>query len=314
MSRASPSVVSNIHFERKSAQKWSYEKLAIAATVILSILTFAALAYLLIWYLRRLWARSHRWQSRENDLFGQSAVSLAEDTSKALDEFLMTDVYPQRTSIIRETRRSPSITMVFEDAYQDSPPHPYPASHDAMLTTMAEVNTRTEISIDESGPREPRSSMAQEAGSGKRSSSSTPRASMSLMDPTARSPQMWTTTSGSTDTRSLLSQASMRSRHSQFPPLSPTPLASRSSRACTRPSDDVRGLDRPSSTGLSQPEHRRPHEIETLRRGRARTLGFGTPPSPITPMLVDVSSDLMESRRASSRPPVPPSFRYSSPA
>lgn len=311
---ASP-IVSNGHFERKSAQKWIYEKLAVAATVILSILTFAALAYLLIWYLRRLWARSHHWQSRENDLFGQSAVSLAEDTSKALDEFLMTDVYPQRTSIIGGTRRSPSITMVFEDAYQDSPPHPYPTNHHAILTTMAEVNTQTNISTDESGPREPRSSMAQEAGSGKRSSSSTPRASMSLMDPTARSPQMWTTTSGSTDTRSLLSQASMRSRHPQVP-LSPTsPLTLRSSRACTRHSEEIRGFDRPSGTGLFQPEHRRPKEkTETLRRGRARTLGFGTPPSSITPLLVDVSSDLMESRRASSRPPVPPSFRYSSPA
>ncbi|CAI7627358.1 unnamed protein product [Penicillium bialowiezense] len=180
-----PSIISNFHYERESIQHWRYEKLAIAAISLLSILTFAGACYLMIWYFLRRQARHRRHQEvHEHDMFSQSNVSLAEDTSKTLDEFLMTDVQPQRTSIIRGPGRSPSITMVFEDSYLDSPPHPYLASCDtsfsSSVTTLTAVNTLTPIATTDSGPSIPTSSMVAEAGSGTQSSSSTRRTSFSL--------------------------------------------------------------------------------------------------------------------------------------
>jgi hypothetical protein len=279
-----PSIVANLQYERKSVEHGSYEKLAIAATVILSILTVAAFAYLFVWYLRRRRTRRHRQHNQENYMFCQSTVSLAEDTGKALDEFLMTDIQPQRTSIARGPRRSPSITMVFEDAYKDSPPQPYMTSYDSSVSTL-HINALTPISSEESG-HGPSSSQVAEASAEKRSSASTPRASFSFAAPSARSSQMWTTTSADTDTdtSSLLHQLSVRSRHSQAMSQSPTsPPSLRSSRTPTRRSIDTRELGRPYSVVPFQTGSRMLSEMEA-------------------------------SRRTSSRPPVPSSFRYSSPA
>jgi hypothetical protein len=312
-----PSIVANVHFERKSAQHWSYEKFAVAATIILSLLAFTGLAYLLIWYLRRR-LRSRRVRSQRcqhDDIFGQSVVSLAEDTSKALDEFLMTDVQPQRSSIMRRRSRSPSITMVFEDKdYCDSAPRSYLTSHDTSTSTLIPVVNLAQVSAVQSGPSVPSASTTQEATSGQRSSSSTPRASMSSMVPTARSSQMWTTASANTDTCTLLSRDSNPSQHSQIASQSPTsPLSSRGSRFYPCRSNTPRGSGRPSSTGILYSSPRLFNDLEFSRRRQARTLDLDetTPLSPISPILVDVSTDLDQSRWASSRPPDPFPFHPS---
>ena len=309
-----PSIVANLRYERKSAQHWSYEKFAIAATVILSILTFTALAYLLVWYFRRRLRsrRLRRQQCRDDDMFGQSAVSLAEDTSKALDEFLMTDVQPQRSSIMRRRSRSPSITMAFESPdHCELPPRPYLTSYDTSVSTLTPLNTLTQVSTAQSGPSVLSANATQGTTSGQRSSSSTPRASMSSLVPSESFSQMWTTTSPSTETHSLLSQDSIRSHHSQTKPQSPTsPLLSRSSWAYPLRSNAPRGSGRPSSTGLLQYSPRMFNQLEVSRRAQARTLELGgsTPLSPVSPILVDVSTNLDQSRWASPRPPVSFSF------
>lgn len=285
MPTISPSVVANIHYERKSAEHWNYEKLAIAAIVILSVLAVTAIIYLLIWYLRERRIRRYRQHSQEDHLFGQSTVSLADDASKALDQFLMTDVQPQRTSIARGPRRSPSITMVFEDAYLDSPPQPYMKGYDSSVSTL-QVNATdlTPITI-ESAPNRLDSSVMAGPTSGKRSSNSTPRASVSSTGPYVQSSQVWATTNANADIdiTTLRAQHSVRSRQSQIPTQSPTvmPLL-RSSRSRTRRSIDLREVDRPS-------------KVDSFRSG------------------VQSLNEKEPSRRSSSGPPVPTSFRYSAP-
>jgi hypothetical protein len=298
MSKA-PSIVANFHYERKSAQHWSYEKFAIAATVILSVLTFTALAYLLVWYFRRrLRSRRLRHQHcQDDDMFGQSAVSLAEDTSKTLDEFLMADVQPQRSSLMHRRSQSPSINMIFEDPdHCDNLPRPYLTIYDTSISTLTPVTTLTQVST-QSGPSELSPSTTKETTSGQRSSSSTPRASTSSAVPNAGSSR-WTTTSASTNTRSRLSRDSIRSHHSQIKSSSPTsPLSSRSSRAYSRCSNTC-GSARPSSTGLLYSPPRMFNELAVPRRTQARAHGTdeSTPLCPVSPTLVDISAGLDESR------------------
>lgn len=301
-----PSIISNFHYERESIQHWRYEKLAIAAISLLSILTFAGACYLMIWYFLRRQARHRRHQEvHEHDMFSQSNVSLAEDTSKTLDEFLMTDVQPQRTSIIRGPGRSPSITMVFEDSYLDSPPHPYLASCDtsfsSSVTTLTAVNTLTPIATTDSGPSIPTSSMVAEAGSGTQSSSSTRRTSFSL-NQGIRSPQVGEETYTDTSTGSSPSPTSFRSIFSRNAPRSlVSPLSSRSSGA-NPPIPNLR-LTRSDP----QPSSRR-HASQQTRRG-----GIG-PPLGVPSALVDISSELNQASSSSTRTPGSSPFRHSSPA
>jgi cbb3-type cytochrome oxidase subunit 3 len=301
-----PSIISNFHYERESIQHWRYEKLAIAAIALLSILTFAGACYLMIWYFLRRQARQRRRQEAQgHDMFSQSAVSLAEDTSKTLDEFLMTDVQPQRTSIIRGPGHSPSITMVFEDSYLDSPPHPYLTSCDtsfsSSVTTLTPVNTLTPIATTDSGPSIPTSSMVAEVSSGTQSSSSTRRTSMSL-NQSIRSSQVVEGTSTNTPTGSNPSPTSFRSIFSQNAPQSlVSPLSSRSS----GPNPPIPGLrltrsdPQPSSRG---------HASQQARRGVL------DPPFIVPSVLVDISSELNQASSSSARAPGSSPFRHSSPA
>jgi hypothetical protein len=308
LSSRPPSLISNLQYERKSAHHWAYEKLAIAATVILSILGSTALVYLLVWYFRRrLRSRQlRRHQCQRHDIFSQSAVSLAEDTSKTLDEFLMADVQPQRSSIMRRRSRSPSATMVFENSdHCEHPPRPYLTSYDTSTSTLTPVTTLTQVST-QSGPCERNSNTTKNITSEQRSASATPRASTSSMVATAESSQ-WTTTSA-TDSGSVLSRDSSHSHYSQIKSSSHTsPLFSRSARANSRRLS-IRGSARPSSTGLL---YTSPRKLEVSRRTQARTLDADetTPLSPVSPILVDFSVGQDESRLASSRLPVLFSFR-----
>ncbi|CAG8886127.1 unnamed protein product [Penicillium egyptiacum] len=178
----------------------AYGKLAIATAAILGIITLGALIYLLVWYIRRSLRvrRLRRKENRKNDQFDQSTVSLAEDTSRTLDDFLMKDIQPERNSIIFSRSGSPPITIVIDNADEaarcKSPPQPHLIENHAAYT-----QSWTPISPQESDPDEPRSDQTEWSSSGQRSSSSTPRASTSSsIVPTLRSSQIWTTTSATT--------------------------------------------------------------------------------------------------------------------
>ncbi|CAI7618468.1 unnamed protein product [Penicillium viridicatum] len=181
-----------------------YGKLAIATAAILGILTLGALTYLVVWYIRqRLRARRlRRQQSHGNDQFDQSAVSLAEDTSRALDDFLMKDIQPERSSIMfsRSESGSPSITIIIDDTDDadrcKSSPQPYLTKQDTAPSSSADTYTSTQTS---SNPDDLRSDQTQWSSSGQRSSSTTPRASISSSAiPISRSSRISTTASDST--------------------------------------------------------------------------------------------------------------------
>ncbi|EKV15559.1 hypothetical protein Pdw03_1513 [Penicillium digitatum] len=211
-------------------KNWDYGKLAIATAAILGILTLGALTYLLVWYVRRRLRarRSRRPESHENDQFDQSAVSLAEDTSRTLDDFLMKDIQPERGSIMFSRSGSPSITIVIDDAddadHCKFPPQPYMAKHGTSGSLSADAHTLTQISTQETDPDDMRSDQTQWSSSRRRSSSTTPRASISSSAiPTSRSSQIWTTTSGSMPSEQT--QRSISGQHSSIM----TPRASISS-------------------------------------------------------------------------------------
>lgn len=197
---ARPSIASNPSIMTNS----DYGKLAIATAAILGILTLGALIYLLVWYIRRrLCARRLHRQSQENDQFDQSAVSLAEDTSRTLDDFLMKDIQPERSSILFSRSGSPSITIIIDDADDagrcKSPPQPYLTEHHTAPSSSADTHTLKQIPTQDSVPDDLWSDQTQWSNSGQRSSSTTPRASTSSsVVPTSRSSQIWTTTSAST--------------------------------------------------------------------------------------------------------------------
>ncbi|KAJ5589236.1 hypothetical protein N7537_011914 [Penicillium hordei] len=208
-----------------------YGKLAIATAAILGILTLGALIYLVVWYVgRRLRTlRLRRQQSQGNDQFDQSAVSLAEDTSRTLDDFLMKDIQPERSSIMfrRSPSGSPSVTVIIDDTgdadHCKSLSQPYLTKQDT-APSSADTYTSMQTSTQESDPDDLRSDQTQWSSSGQRSSSTTPRASTSSSAiPTSRSSQIWTTTSDSTP--SDQAQRGSSGQHS----LTSTPRASISS-------------------------------------------------------------------------------------
>ncbi|CAG8127933.1 unnamed protein product [Penicillium nalgiovense] len=186
-------------------KNWDYGKLAIATASILGVLTLGALIYLLVWYVRRsLRVRLlRRQENQKNDQFNQSTVTLAEDTSRTLDNFLMKDIQPERNSIMFSRSGSPSITIVIDDAddadRDKSPPQSHSTEHHTAASSPADTYISTPISPQESYPDDPRSDQTEWSSSGQLSSSTTPRASTSSsVARTSRSSQNWTTTSAST--------------------------------------------------------------------------------------------------------------------
>lgn len=105
----------NIAAVKSTKSEWGLDKGSIAAVVIISFLTCACLAFLGYWYVaRECKSRRHR-RLRENDnQFNQASLTLGEETSKALDEFLMKEVESERTSIMFSRSRSPSITYAVD--------------------------------------------------------------------------------------------------------------------------------------------------------------------------------------------------------
>ncbi|CAG8897728.1 unnamed protein product [Penicillium nalgiovense] len=298
-------------------KNWDYGKLAIATASILGVLTLGALIYLLVWYVRRSLRvrRLRRQENQKNDQFNQSTVSLAEGTSRTLDDFLMKDIQPERNSIMFSRSGSPSITIVIDDAddadrdkylhldtnlaQESDPDDPRSDQTEWSSSGQRSSSTTPRASTSSSVARTSRSSQnwtttsastptdqTQTSSSGQRSSSSTPRASISSVVPTVGSSQDWTTTSAATETVSLLSRSSNHSRS----PLSPTsPAASRGPQLYTRRSNASA-----SSAGILQSASRMFNEAEASRMVYSRNIdsvGSMTPTSPVSPVLVDVSAE-----------------------
>ncbi|KAF3385321.1 hypothetical protein F1880_002195 [Penicillium rolfsii] len=213
-------------------------KPSIAAATVLGVVTFAAFLFLAIWYIRHeRRRRQHKLLTRARD-FGQSEITLGPDTSRTLDDFLMKDVLPERTSFMFSRSESPSITFVVDEAE-----HPYLNNkcYSPSTNSLSKIETITQISTDGARPSLLSSevtatsslqSTAANSSSPKPAStgSATPRASMSSSQlwttitsstecpsltskettvlPTAGSSQVWTTTTGSTETGSTASQQS----------------------------------------------------------------------------------------------------------
>lgn len=202
---------------------------SIAAVTIISIIVFGAICFLLFWYIRRERRRRRlsEIQSPSSDLFNPSSLSLGPETSKTLDDFLMRDVPPERTSLMFSRTRSPSVTYVVDGANRRSNRNSYDES--SSLTKLDTLDTLTRVSTDGNRPTfmlsdfsssllnpSPRSTSALHT------STTSPRASMATtVPPSPRSSHLWTTTtaattaSTSTKRSSLLAQQSTKSQASQ---------------------------------------------------------------------------------------------------
>lgn len=215
--------VKSTHNPKESS--WTYaKKPSIAAATIIASITFFAIVFLLIWYLKR--RRQQKARQRLNienqleDPFNVSSLVLNEDTSKSLDEFLLKDIEPERTSLMFSRSRSPSFTFVVDENYRRTPTRLYRGNYDASSTDLSKLDSMTRVTTDgrsmvlpELTPTTSGSSGAgagpapdSRSGSGSGSSSnptqvpvptSASRVSRALTGaPTARS-STWTTTSAS---------------------------------------------------------------------------------------------------------------------
>lgn len=210
-------------------------KPSIAAATVLGVVTFAALLFLAIWYIRHNRRRRQHKLLNQNQDFGQSEITLGEDTSKTLDDFLMKDVPLERTSFMFSRSESPSITFVVDEAERSALNKCYSPS----INSLSKIETITRISNDGARPSllsseltaapSLQGTLANSSSSKPGSTgSAAPRASMSSSQlwttitsstecpsltsrettapPTAGSSQVWTTTTGSTETGSIASR------------------------------------------------------------------------------------------------------------
>ncbi|KAJ5587776.1 uncharacterized protein N7459_003541 [Penicillium hispanicum] len=200
-----PSVsTSSLRKELKS--NWSYGKLSIAAGTIVATVTLAALIFLVIWYFKRerRAKRLRQLANQSQDPFFHSAVTLTEDSSKTLDDFLMKDVLPERTSLMFSRSRSPSVTFVIDEAdRRNSTSKLYRNSYEASTNSLTKLDSLTRVSTDGTRPSLLASDLTKTTSNNSLQPASigTPRASTCSTAPTtARSSQLWTTTTGTTVT------------------------------------------------------------------------------------------------------------------
>ncbi|KAJ6103056.1 hypothetical protein N7486_005483 [Penicillium sp. IBT 16267x] len=205
--------------QKATGSSWTYaKKPSIAAATIIAAITFFAIIFLLILYLKRRRDRRSRHhldvENQPEDPFNESSLTLTEDTSKKLDQFLLRDIQPERTSLMFSRSRSPSFTFVVDENDQRNPASRlYRGSYDASSMSLRKLDSLTRVSTDGSQPSmglsdlTPRTSKGSGSGSGSGSSSistqipahvSASRLSRaSTGAPTVRS-SMWSTTSVST--------------------------------------------------------------------------------------------------------------------
>lgn len=181
---------------------------SIAAATILGIITFAALLFLAMYYIRHKRRRRRHKRLTQNQDFGQSEITLGEDTSKTLDDFLMKEVPVERTSFMFSRSQSPSITYVVDQMDRPGLNKQKRNSYGgASSGSLSKLDSLTRISTDGTRPSllstEVTATSSQSTtmnSSSKPTSigSATPRVSMS-------SSQLWKTTTGSTEAPSMSS-------------------------------------------------------------------------------------------------------------
>lgn len=183
-----------------SSSNWTYaKKPSIAAASILGVIVFFAIVYLVVWYIKR--ERSRRLRELQNasqDPFCLSTLTLTEDTSKTLDDFLMKEVQPERTSLMFSRSRSPSFTFLVDESDRQSPmSRLYPTSSDTSSKSLSKSSSSARASADVVRPGMMIPDLTHSTPNTYHKASS--RASMSsTVPPSQRSSALWTTTTSST--------------------------------------------------------------------------------------------------------------------
>ncbi|KAJ5802474.1 uncharacterized protein N7503_004924 [Penicillium pulvis] len=138
---------------KPKGSSWTYaKKPSIAAATIIASVTFFAIVFLLIWYFKR--KRQQKARQRLNtenqleDPFNVSSLVLNEDTSKSLDEFLLKDIEPERTSLMFSRSRSPSFTFVVDESYRRNPTRLYRGNYDASSMDFSKLDSLTRVTTD----------------------------------------------------------------------------------------------------------------------------------------------------------------------
>lgn len=197
-------------------------RLSIAAATIVGIIFVAGGVFLLVWYiLRERRARRLRGMQTGNqsqDPFCQSTLTLNEDSDRTLNEFLMKDLRSDRTSLMFNNSLSPSFTLLVNDTNNHPSTSTNSLSKVDSTMTITPVITETNTSSPASSPGTPKAP-------------ATPRLSMASTEPsTARSSQLWTTTTGTTTATGMTELSSLLDN--------PDPGSSRTSQSTPRPTDE----------------------------------------------------------------------------
>ncbi|KAJ5249055.1 hypothetical protein N7468_000506 [Penicillium chermesinum] len=198
-----------------------YVKPSIAAATIVGIIFVAGGVFLLVWYIRQE-RRARRLrvlqsQNPSQDPFCQSTLTLNEDSDRNLNEFLMKDLQPERRSMMFNQSLSPSFPFLVDDFDHTSTSTPSLSKPDSNMTlTPGSTETTVPPIPPEKTPNAPPA----------------PRLSIaSTAPPTARSSQLWTTTTGTTTSTVLTELSSLLSN--------PDPGSSRTSQSTPRVADEI---------------------------------------------------------------------------
>lgn len=252
-------------------------KPSIAAATIVGIIFVAGIVFLFVWYIRRerraRRLRALQSQNQSQDPFCQSTLTLNGDSDRALNEFLMKDLHPERTSLMFGRSRSPSFTFLANSSEQ-------PSTSSNSLSKLDSNNTLTRLSTAQTGPSFMISDVTEvntpTSPSETPKASATPRLSMaSTAPPTARSSQLWTTTTGETTSTAITELSSLlsnpdpgSSRTSNSIHRSPTePNSPRTSDLTSRTSNASQASSRLSRSAV-RAEPRDISEMHTQRRER----------------------------------------------
>ncbi|KAJ5684673.1 uncharacterized protein N7477_001018 [Penicillium maclennaniae] len=195
---------------------------SIAAATIIGVIVFGAICFLLFWYIRRERRRRRlsEIQSPSSDLFNPSSLTLGPETSKTLDDFLMRDVPPERTSLMFSRTRSPSVTYLIDEANRHSNRNSYDES--STLTKLETLDSLTRVSADGVRPifmlPDLSSSLpgpSLQTTSAQHTSITSPRASLAgTLPPSPRSSQLWTTTTAATTASTSIKRSSLLAQQS----------------------------------------------------------------------------------------------------
>ncbi|OQE27392.1 hypothetical protein PENSTE_c004G09409 [Penicillium steckii] len=320
---------------KPAKSEWPPGKGYIAAMVIMSLIVCGSIVYLVYWYIiRECKVRRRRRLKATEDQFDESSLSLGVETSKTLDEFLMKDVEPERTSVMFSRSRSPSIIYAVDGA--EAGRRSSKASRnscEASLNSLVKMDPLARVSTDETRPS---FIVSELTGSSKDCSTqptstatphvsqqASPRQSLasSIIAPTSRSSQLWETTTGATATTedgagSIFSKDSKdRNSHSSLASSHTSNMLPSSVNSLVR-SQQAANLSRSSSrySGKS-PRHSIPRIIDDSgesRRNHEKThSGYSRSSMTISPIAesTDVSAQSLDFSFGASSPPS--IFRFS---